>query len=487
MKFKIKLKDISFIVLIALYITSNVLPLEINNLDEIWNFNFARCIANGLIPYKDFNIIQGPLLPMICGGLLKIFGQEMIITRFITIIVDTIIIFMIFKIMGKLKIKEFVKYIIVIILAIIMKPYFAIDYNWASLLNILIILYLEIKNKENKKKSYNILIGLISGLLITIKQTTGIVITLAVIGYKIFEIRDKKEIKEYIKGAILRTIGAAIAPIFMIIILLKLGALNDYIDYCILGISTFSNKISYIDRLIKNSNILIRFLSIFNIFTYLILIYMYIKKSKKETLILLLFSIISLIFVYPISDEVHFVIAIPITLISMGYILDKLINKFGQYPKIEIIITCILEVTIITTSIFCFAKGMNRYKNLNKNTELNHFKYLPIEEQGILNIKEIDDFIESKEKQVIIQDATAALYMIPINRYNKNYDMFLKGNIGSKGEEGQIEILKNSTDKIILIRNDNYQRNWQNPEKVRTYIKNNMKKTGQIGIFDIYE
>ena len=130
---------------------------------------------------------------------------------------------------------------------------------------------------------------------------------------------------------------------------------------------------------------------------------------------------------------------------------------------------------------------MNRYKNLNKNTELNHFKYLPIEEQGILNIKEIDDFIESKEKQVIIQDATAALYMIPINRYNKNYDMFLKGNIGSKGEEGQIEILKNSTDKIILIRNDNYQRNWQNPEKVRTYIKNNMKKTGQIGIFDIYE
>ena len=77
--------------------------------------------------------------------------------------------------------------------------------------------------------------------------------------------------------------------------------------------------------------------------------------------------------------------------------------------------------------------------------------------------------------------------MIPINRYNKNYDMFLKGNIGSKGEEGQIEILKNSTDKIILIRNDNYQRNWQNPEKVRTYIKNNMKKTGQIGIFDIYE
>ena len=77
--------------------------------------------------------------------------------------------------------------------------------------------------------------------------------------------------------------------------------------------------------------------------------------------------------------------------------------------------------------------------------------------------------------------------MIPIDKYNKNYDMFLKGNLGSEGEEGQIQELKEKTNEKILIMNKNYNRNWQNPEEVRKYIIKNMKKQGQIGIFDIYE
>ena len=77
--------------------------------------------------------------------------------------------------------------------------------------------------------------------------------------------------------------------------------------------------------------------------------------------------------------------------------------------------------------------------------------------------------------------------MIPIDKYNKDFDMFLKGNIGSKGEEGQIEKLEKKTNTIVLIMNKKYQRNWQNPEKVREYIVNNWTKVGQIENFDIYE
>lgn len=107
--------------------------------------------------------------------------------------------------------------------------------------------------------------------------------------------------------------------------------------------------------------------------------------------------------------------------------------------------------------------------------------------EQILGIKEIDTFITSQEKKVYILDASAAIYMIPIDRYNKDYDMFNKGNLGSLGEEGQIEKLKDSKDKIVLIKNQKYNRNWQNPEKVREYIIENMNKTGEVGVFDIYE
>lgn len=39
----------------------------------------------------------------------------------------------------------------------------------------------------------------------------------------------------------------------------------------------------------------------------------------------------------------------------------------------------------------------------------------------------------------------------------------------------------------MLIKGEQYSRNWQNPEKVRKYIIKNMNKKGKIDVFDIYE
>ena len=60
-KTKAKLIDISFFVIMMLLFAATVLIRNLANLDEIWNFNFARNIANGLIPYNDFNMLQTPL------------------------------------------------------------------------------------------------------------------------------------------------------------------------------------------------------------------------------------------------------------------------------------------------------------------------------------------------------------------------------------------------------------------------------------------
>ena len=42
--------------------------------------------------------------------------------------------------------------------------------------------------------------------------------------------------------------------------------------------------------------------------------------------------------------------------------------------------------------------------------------------------------------------------MIPLDRYNKDFDMFLKGNLGEDSEEGQIERIKNMKNAVILIK-----------------------------------
>ena len=64
-KIKVRLIDIAVFGVAILLFLATVLPRNLANLDEIWNFNYARNIANGLIPYKDFNMLQTPLLPFI--------------------------------------------------------------------------------------------------------------------------------------------------------------------------------------------------------------------------------------------------------------------------------------------------------------------------------------------------------------------------------------------------------------------------------------
>ena len=54
-------------------------------MDEIWNFVNSRNISNGLIPYKDFNLITTPLNFILNSFLLK-FNETLFCYRIIEII-----------------------------------------------------------------------------------------------------------------------------------------------------------------------------------------------------------------------------------------------------------------------------------------------------------------------------------------------------------------------------------------------------------------
>ena len=56
-KTKARLIDIAVFGIAILLFLATVLPRNLANLDEIWNFNFARNIANGLIPYLSLRHI----------------------------------------------------------------------------------------------------------------------------------------------------------------------------------------------------------------------------------------------------------------------------------------------------------------------------------------------------------------------------------------------------------------------------------------------
>ena len=537
--------NISIFLIIALAIAVVVIPKAIGNLDELWNFNFANNVENGLVPYRDFNMVQTPLLPMINAIFLAIFGNELIVMRILACLLCAGVLFTFYKILNLLKANKGISLFVVMALFYMLKDYFCMDYNFAVLFVTLIIIYIELKrnlyNKENinateigdtieslnTNKSCNqnstnketkennktdlknnklnnwktdLILGILAGICIMLKQSTGAIVTIALLGYNLLLVRSKEEFTQYLKSTGIKILGVLI-PVTLIFIYLAInGAVDDFWDYCIAGIKTFTNKIPY-SRLLDNEKLYIKILSIVAPITFMGTFLYSVFKRNKTFLIISSLSIASFSAVYPIADEVHFLIGILPTGIIICVILDflikaivrgisKLINKISNREKyINIWLEYFLIFMVIGITAWYGYKSIPNIKDYfaNCKNDVKHFANIVITDYTYQKIQAMDYFIKSQDKPVYILDAEAALYQIPLDIYYKDYDMFLIGNIGSKGEEGQIEKLQKDTNKIVIIKSDGVSLNWQNPNKVREYIKQNMDYKYSILYFDVYE
>ena len=290
----------------------------------------------------------------------------------------------------------------------------------------------------------------------------------------------------------------------MTVYLLVTNSLIDFINYAILGIKTFSNKIAY-TGLLQDDNLEIRILAVLipasiMLNAIILLIARILKRENNEfknILTILIYSVSIIIVMYPISDKIHFLIGSFIALrglIYQIYLLGKILYRkirLAQKYKVYKITTLLIQVSIFVGIAIYGINNLYNYIKVEKNKRIDHYKNIEISEGLIERIDEIDAYISEQEnngKKVYILDAEAAIYMIPLNKYNKDYDMFLKGNIGKDGEQGQIEKIQNRNDKeLYLIRNSKLRSNWQTPLNVVNYVRNNLEKIGEISIYEVFK
>lgn len=150
-----KNKNIVIIITLFILVANCILLKELDNLDEIWNFNFGINVARGKLPYKEFNMVQTPLSAIISGLVLKVFGIELIVMRLLGICLCTAILYVIYKILNKLKVNKHVIYMSLILIILLHSKFFTYDYNYLILLITLITIYFELNTdilKQNIKR-----------------------------------------------------------------------------------------------------------------------------------------------------------------------------------------------------------------------------------------------------------------------------------------------------------------------------------------------
>lgn len=553
-----KKKIFAFFMFISLFgfILSTILINPLGDLDEIWNYNVARNIAKGLIPYKDISTITTPFLPMLNSIFLRFFADELIVMRILAAILLIGIFYVIYKILKNITTENNISFIMTFAIAILFSKSYCIDYNYMTLFLTLVLTYNEILKKKkceinnnlilNDKNQilFNIKQGILAGLAVCTKQSIGFFVAIATVIYPFLEINvSKKEkifSKQKMKQVGFRICGIAIPGILLVLYLSVTGAWNDFISYAVKGISTFSNSIPY-NMLYKENTIieiLARILPFAIGLEILLILIFFIKDLKKAReinelnnvegkgltsdfksiiKILTVYSLPMLIVIYPISDRIHFLIGSLMTWLEIFFIvfcvikkliytrksgnkeLDSVKTKFNKISSkilsfnwsfIFKSIIMVIGILIFDFILLVTCNNLAIYMQEDLNQDVLHYHGIEISENLKERMKAIEEFTAKKEsqgKKVYILDAEAAVYNIPIEKYTKNYDMFLKGNIGKDGEEGIIDKIKSNSENVIyLIKQDGYSLNWQIPTKVIDYVKNNFKKIENVDIFTAY-
>ena len=212
------------------------------------------------------------------------------------------------------------------------------------------------------------------------------------------------------------------------------------------------------------------------------------KGDKDKALyFLLIYGLAMFVVAFPISDKIHFYIGAIPTIVLMSYLLSSKITNIIENKMYRFCFYYVKATIYVSLLAYVIINSGTYLVNKHNYSDLAHYQYIIVDEKLEENIEKVDTFILTSKDDVKILDASAALYMIPIDKYNKNYDLLLKGNLGEDGEEKIIAEIESSKDVKYLILQDKYHKNWQTPLQVINYVKENKNKTGTIGDFDIYE
>ena len=508
-----KKKIINILIQFSIFALSLVLFLvarltaPATDLDEVWNYNTANAFAMGLIPYKQVSMITTPLLPMINSIFLKIVFNGIITYRVLMGIVFALIVLFIYLIIRELSSKKLLSYICAFFIGTLLINKFLLDYNYLFLLIVLMIAFLEVrdlKKNENFNFNHNLCVGLLTGLAFLTKQTIGLLLIIVVI-FEVFIYMKKigfdLKFTKFIKLIGVRIFGMMIPITIFLIYLGVNGAFNDFINYAIKGVKEFSNSIPYY-RLFDSNDKVVSIISRLFIIVYIPLFITFIlecvknKKMKDELMniyVLAICSIPVIAIIYPISDDFHLIVASVFALTVVAYLLIFLLNEINKFVKIDVFYKKLLLIGLLFIIILISFKNAIIERNLNIKENvlvpLKHYEGIYVPKYLSNRISDVTDKVRSYSnsgRESIIIDAEAAIYDIVLNRYKKNYDMLLIGNIGEHGVEKIINEIKDSHNVYYFIKNPQYALNWQLPEDIVDYIRNNLKYHETVSVFDVY-
>ena len=411
--------------------------------DELWNYGFCRSIFNGLIPYKDFNMILTPLFPFLMSIGFHIFGSDLVHMHIISAMVFTFSTYFLF---DMFKDKTWIILFCFFFPIGVMLP----NYNLLLFIFFVLIIYME------KKDMSSYLIGFIIGLMVLTKQTIGVVMFIVSLLVSLFY-KDKKD-------RIFKRIVGFIIPCFVFLIYLFCSkSLYPFLDQCLFGLFDFTS-----------GNAEIHISSLITLIIGFITTLYFIYKNPKD--IVNYYCMGFYIIVLPLFDLYH-------TQIMMATFMISVCN----YIKKDLVINMKL-VFFSLVGFLAFTVFYNKYdsiKGVDYPNDLDSLEYKLFDRESISITNDVNNYLASNNSKKIIFLSSNAYYFKLINNKNiDHFDLINKGNMGYNGHNKLINRINKNRDAYYLI--DRYELLGQIDGEALSYVKDNARKIDSVNRFDVY-
>lgn len=460
---------------------------NLDNPDELWNYNFAACVAKGLLPYRDFNMLQTPFSAFVNGVALAVFGQHLVVIRitgtvlFLFIAVESDKISRLLKMHG-VGIMVFPS----IFLCMFYWDVF-LEYSCLIVYFSLFAMRYDLETVSGKERSIKSLIlsGIPLGLAMLSKQTTGTFMAIAAwiscfaSGYMTAE---NGKAKNALKSISFRMIGSSIPCFIFLFYLLTTGTFADFWEMCYEGIFTFESGYAYYRFMLENP----AFFALGVVLPAFLLggIIIGIVKRKeikgRHAILVSIFGAFSCLHMIPLANAFHVGIAF-VCIIPSGILFFT--DKFKKSVKAQIMSGLFLTAA----AIFIFAINPAVNLAVNKWTFMRGMELTMDPAEKLEETRQIVDYVAEKNSAgttVYILDNMAPKYFMPSKQYHKYFDMFLNGNIGTKTPT---QLLEAAPAGSIFLMPDRSRRNYQMPYDEEQKYMDTLEEIGRICDFTIYQ
>ncbi|MBP5261542.1 MAG: hypothetical protein J6Z43_05375 [Clostridiales bacterium] len=430
---------------------------EFGDMDELWSYNMSRGIAEGFVPYRDFNMVPTPLFAFVNSAILLV-SNTLLAYRISCAVILAVFMILVFEAIAE---RTNVFYAMPVVMLCLMFTY-TITYN-ALFFICAVSIYLLFGREETDKR--NFLIGVLAACAALSRQSSGGVLMILVLCI----LAGKKRWK----GVIMYLAGAAVPCLILLGYLLITHSFYEFWDYCFFGLFEFGSD-NYGFGIDALPNMLILLAGI-------VCDLLMWKTERGQVIIHLILGISVMMICVPIVEGSHSYFGAVWFSIPVVAFTEK---RFGKYLK--------KWMSVLMSSVFALGTAALIFVGISGlSIDRDHtilagtFVDADMVSDFDLIAQKNEEYRQQGHKVTTLSN-TAILISVIGGHYDPVFDMFNKGNFGRNDPLDYVGEACASPDAVIVMPDDYPAEGLQNPKGVYEYVTDRCTPVESFGRFTWY-